>query len=123
MATIECIHKLGGVNNVVSVSWFNIPANSDGGFIEMPNHSDKTVQFFGVFGGATSKIQGSNDERVMTDYASSIWYDLTDVNGMAVSKSSAGASVIMENPRYVRSIVTGGDGTTSITIVICAKRG
>lgn len=123
MPTVDCTHKLGGVNNVVSVSWFSMPADSEGGHIEMPNHSDKTVQFYGIFGGASIKIQGSNDERVSTDYASSAWYDLSDTSGNSVSKSSAGASVIMENPRFVRSIVTGGDGTTSINAVICAKRG
>ena len=123
MAFIDCFHRLGGVNNVVSVSWLNIPLDSDGGFIEMPNHSDKTVQFFGMFGGATAKLQGSNDERVYTEYASSEWYDLTDVNGNAVSKTSGGACVIMENPRFVRCSVAGGDGTTLINIVICAKRG
>lgn len=114
--------KNGGVNAVISVSWFNVPLDEDGAYIELPNHSDKTVHCFGTFGGGSITLYGSNDTRVVTDLANASWVALKDIQGNVITMNAAGMAFIPDNPRYIKVRTTGGDGTTAISAVICAKR-
>ena len=119
---VECVLKKGGVNRVTTVSWLNVPQDDEGLYIELPNHQDKTVHFFGTFGGATASMYGSNDERVISDPKNADWILLVDAQGNVMSKTSAAMERVIDNPRFLKSEVTGGDWTTSINIVMCAKQ-
>ena len=105
-------------------TWGDIPADEVGKQIYIPNHSDKTLQIFGSFtGGAVVSIEGSNDPRAKDDPASAVWWTVLNAQGNALSVSSAGGHLILDNPIYIRPKVVGGDISTAITAILCAKRG
>ena len=76
--------------------------------------SQRCVTITGTFGGATVTLQGSNDG---TNY-----FTLTDLQTTAISKTSAALEQVAELPLLVKPVVTGGDGTTSITVIITMLR-
>ena len=95
----------------VVVEWPNL-GNGDSGevFLGM-DLADKTVQVKGTFGtGGTVVIEDDQD------------IVLTDPQDNALSFTSKGTKVIMENPVKLNPRVTAGDGTTSITVIISATR-
>lgn len=74
--------------------------------------SDKTVQWFGTFGTATVALEGSND-------GGTTWAALKDANGTDLSAlATADVRTILENPQMIRPAITGGDGTTSLTVIL-----
>lgn len=96
--------------------------NADGAAIEMPGSADRTIQFTGTFGsGGTVILQGSN---ALAPVASTDadWFTLTDPQGNAISKTAASGEAVTELTRWIRPKVTAGDGTTSITARLLAKR-
>jgi len=108
--------------NTVGFSW--VLANGDTGQpIAIPDFSDKTMQIFGTFGsGGSVTMEGSNDPRVISAPGSAVWFTLVDPQANAITKTSAGGEVILENPIWIRPNCTAGDGTTALTINIAAKR-
>lgn len=102
-------------NGVLAV-WSGLLNGDDGSPFVVPDWADRTVQFDGTFGvGGTIKLQGSNDNVT--------YFDLTDPQGNAISKTAAGLEVAEEAPLYIKPIVTAGDGTTSLRCLIFARRG
>lgn len=75
--------------------------------------SDKAVQWFGTFGaGGSISIEGSND-------GGTTWAVLKDPNGTDLSALvAADVRAILENPQMIRPVVAGGDGTTSLTVIL-----
>jgi hypothetical protein len=104
------------------VTW--VLANTDTGQPwEIANYSDKTFQIFGTFGsGGSVTMQGSNDPRVITDADNAVWFTLVDPQANAITKTSAGGETILENPLYIRPQCTAGDGTTALTVIVCARK-
>lgn len=95
----------------------NALLNSDdgGGGVTCPNAGGRTIQVSGTFGtGGTVIAEGSND--------GTNWYPINDLGGTAISFTAAGLKGIREDCVFVRPRVTAGDGTTSITVVISARR-
>lgn len=123
MATVSAEHIANGIMGSVVTKWLSMPQDSDGGYVTIANHSDKTVQIYGVFGGCSVVIEGSNDPLVESDINNSTWWTLKNWDGEAMTKTAAGGWVILDNPIYVRAKTTGGDGTTSVNVVLCSKRG
>lgn len=99
------------------IGWTGLLNGDTGAAVEMVDFADKTVTFTGTFGaGGTIKLQGSNDN--------SNWFDMTDGQGNAISKTAAGMELVAEGPRYIRPSVTAGDGTTSLAAqVLCRRTG
>ena len=82
---------------------------------ERPGWADRCVQVFGTFGtGGTVVIEGSNDG---TNYAT-----LADAQGNALSITTAKIEEITCVTRYIRPRITGGDGTTSLTVILSARK-
>lgn len=90
--------------------------NSDGSPVNLNRMSDRCVTVSGTFGsGGTLVIEGSNDG---TNY-----YTLNDLQGNALSFTSAKIEGISELPTYIRPRVTAGDGTTSLNVYMnCVGR-
>lgn len=67
----------------------------------MPTGTHGFFQVEGTFGGATAKLQGSNDN--------TNWADL-DIAGTAtaLAHTAAGGSEFVASCRYIRPLVTGG---------------
>lgn len=86
-----------------------------GAALELPGWADRSVQITGTFGaGGTCVIEGSNDG---TNYVT-----LNNLQGSALSLTSATVKGIAEITRYIRPRISGGDGTTSLTITILARK-
>lgn len=113
--------KPNDTTNARFIMWPNMANGDTGQPLEIQRYPDKTVHIYGTFGaGGSVTIQGSNDPRVISDPSNAVWTTLTDPQANALTKTSAAIEVILESPRYIRPSVTAGDGTTSITVVICA---
>lgn len=101
-------------SDVQIVTWTPLANGDSGSAIEMGRHADKSVQILGTFGsGGTVVFQGSND--------GTNWVTLNNLQGTALSVTSATIKGVAEMTRYVRPSVTAGDGTTSITVVMAAR--
>lgn len=83
---------------------------------ENPGQADRSIQVTGTVGaGGNLRIEGSND--------GSTWATLTDPQGNALDFTSAKIEQVSEITRYIRPRVTAGDGTTSFTVTMLARRG
>ena len=103
------------VNGAILMTWEAL-GNADGGApYALPFAADITVQAIGTFGGATVKLQGSNNG---TD-----WFDLTKAGGTsAASFTAAGGATVNENPAFIRPATSGGTGTDVDVIVALHAR-
>lgn len=103
---------------VVQVTWTGLTqATLDTGSpISLAEYSDKTFQTFGTFGGSGALlIEGSND-------GGTTWAPLSNRQGTAMSFTAAGMNTSQDRPILVRPRVTGGDGTTSLTVAAACHR-
>lgn len=97
------------------IQWSGLLQGDDGEPFEMPSMSDRSVQVHGTFGaGGTLVIEGSNDG---VNY-----FPLTDPQGNALSFTSAKIEQVSEITLWLRPRVTAGDGTTSLTVTMLARR-
>jgi hypothetical protein len=99
------------------VQWTGLTKTTDdsGSPVELPNHSDRSVQVTGTFGtGGSVRIEGSNDG---TNYA-----PLTDPQGNDLNITAAKIEAISEATRYIRPRVTAGDVSTALAVTILFKR-
>ncbi|MEY4375866.1 MAG: hypothetical protein RJB26_416 [Pseudomonadota bacterium] len=102
-------------DGVQLVTWTGLLNGDDGAPVELPTHSDRSVQVVGTFGaGGSLSIEGSNDG---TNYAT-----LNTPASVALAITAAGIKAVLELPRYIRPRVTAGDGTTSLTAVLLVRR-
>lgn len=103
------------VNGAVILAWEALGNADDGAPYAVPYAADITVQVIGTFGGATVKLQGSND--------GTNWFDLTKRGGTsAASFTAAGGASSNENPAYIRPVTSGGTGTDVDVIVAIHAR-
>lgn len=113
---------LEDAGDVRKASWGPLIADQKGRGWKTPRTPDKTFHVFGVLGGAAVTFQGSNDPRVAGTPGSADWQTLRDAQGEAytVSDITIAMDVLLPNPLFIRPVVTGGDGTTAINVVIVA---
>lgn len=109
----------GSVNDgsVTVYQWTPLTtANSDGAPVGAVQYADRSVQVTGTFGaGGSITFQGSND--------GTNWATLNTAQGAAVALTAANQlKQLVEIPRFIRPFVTAGDGTTSITAIMVARR-
>lgn len=120
MATIAYTHTEDGSVNDGSVSVFRwtplTTTNPDGEPIGAVQYADRSVQVVGTFGaGGSITFQGSND--------GTNWAALNTAQGSLIAlTASSQLKQIVEIPRYIRPYVTAGDGTTSVTAILVARR-
>lgn len=90
-----------GDGATVRLIWTPVTENDTCAPAYLPEYSDKSVQVFGTFGGASVAIQGSNDGG--TTYAV-----LHDPSGTAIAVVVAGFKAVLENTEYFKPVATGG---------------
>jgi hypothetical protein len=96
------------------VTWTGLLNTDDGAPADWVDYSDRCFQVTGTFGaGGSVTIQGSND--------GTNWASLADPQGNALVFTSQRIEQALELPRYVRPLVTAGDGTTNLTVTLCMK--
>lgn len=109
--------------NVQIVTWEGLTTNDTGQPWERADHQDKCVQIIGNFGSnATCTLQGSNLPNPGSAYDSTDWFSLTDPQANAIAKTAAAGEEILENPRWIRPVVTSGT-SPDLDIIICATKG
>lgn len=112
------VHLSADGDNVDVVTWSGLLQSSSdvGAPYECPGASDRSVQLGGTLGiGGVVTIEGSNNG---VDYAA-----LTDPQGNAIALNAIGAiEAVSELTRYIRPRVTGGNGSTDLTLTLLAKR-
>lgn len=88
-------------------TWASMANGDTGAPVEWGQYADRSIQFDGTFGtGGTIKWQVSND--------GTNWFDATDPQGNAISKTAAALEQVAEATRWARPNVTAGDGTTAL---------
>ena len=98
----------------VIATWANMQNGDDGQPIELANFADRSVQVFGTFGaGGNVRIEGSIDG---TNYA-----PLTDPQGNNLDINTAKIEAVIELVRWIRPVVTAGDGSTALTVTMLLK--
>src|SRR3972149_6632201 len=101
---------------VTAYEWVALLANEDGEWVALGAYSDKSVHVYSTFGGATVTLEGSSEDMPSATNAVS----LTDPTQTLISITAKGMKQVLENPLYFRPKVTGGDGTTSLTVrLVC----
>jgi hypothetical protein len=115
MATIAPTHaQPSGQTQMVTWAALTNTTTDVGNAVELPYAKKLTVQIIGTFGtGGNLRFQGSND--------GTNWAALNDVTGTALNFTVAGIEAAVELPRYLRPAITAGDGTTSLTCILCAS--
>lgn len=115
MATIQHSTDIV-VGGTLRVTWAGLTTTNDvGSPVEAPDHTFKEVQVFGTFGaGGNLRVQGSLDD-------GTTWAALNDPQGNALNITTAEIQRVQESTATVRPLVTAGDGTTSLTVVMILK--
>ena len=107
-------------DGVARAEWKNLRNGDTGSLIRMARFSDKTVQVIVEAAGTGDAItmEGSPD-------GGTTFGELHNPQGGLLSADLTGATishpeVISESPESIRPNVSGGDGTTDLTVVITA---
>lgn len=105
-----------GDKSVIKVSWALMALNDTGAPFNFTAWVDRSVQVTGTFGAAGNmRWQGSNDGGA--NYAV-----LSDPQGTALNLTAANFKQVTEIAEMQRPNITGGDGTTSLTVTLIARR-
>lgn len=99
--------------NMLVITWTPVTEADTCAPAACGDFADRSVQFDGTFGGATVKLQGSNN--------GSAYADLTDPQGNAISKTSAALEAVMELTAYTKPVISGGT-SQSLTITLIGRR-
>lgn len=105
-----------GDDSVLLLGWSGLLLTDTGSAVQFAKYADRCIQVTGTFGAAGSvTLEGSND--------GSSWFTLSKMSGGPATFTAAGGSQILDNPLFVRPNVTAGDGTTDLTVTLCARTG
>lgn len=113
MALKEWQRSVVDDRGVLLPTWGPLAAGDTTNAYEGSYFSDRSVQVVGTFGGAHAIIQGSHD--------GTNWSTINDPQGVPLDFSSAGLKQLQEITRYIRPLLTGGDGTTALTVYLLAR--
>lgn len=112
--------------NYVMVQWTGLLNGDDGEyFTGALEYGDRCVQIGGTFGtGGALSIQGTNFIPPFNNASNPTNpLTLTDPQGNNLSGiNAARIETIMEVPAAIRPLVTGGDGSTSLTVIFTGRR-
>lgn len=100
------------------VTWTGILVGGDGARFNAATLTGRSVQVAGELGGSTVTFEGSN---LANPAADADWTTLPDLAGSPVSFSAAGLKAIGAVSLWVRPKVTGGDGTTLVTVSLLGQ--
>lgn len=113
MATIPHSRAATGSSVAFVATWPSMAQGDSGDPLPFSQYADKSVQVAGTFGGATLRVEGSND--------GTNWATLTDPQGNDLLITSAKIEMVTEATLWVRPVVVSGDGTTSLTVSMLCK--
>lgn len=105
-------------NGVTKVTWTGLLDGDTGAWVFLGRYADKTVGVIVVASGAGDEITMQGSQNGGDDFG-----ELHDPQGGLLSAVLVGATiadleVISESPEAIRPSVTGGDGTTNLTVIM-----
>jgi hypothetical protein len=118
MATVAYTVLYESVNCKI-IKWTGLTTtNNDGApYILAGKYADKNAQVLGTFGvGGSVAVEGTNQ------ITSADWVALNDPAQAVIAITAAKVKQILENTLQIRPHVTAGDGTTSLTCLICIRK-
>lgn len=105
-----------GDDSVLLLDWAGLLNADQGSAVQFAKYADRCVQVTGTFGAAGSvTVEGSNN--------GVNWFPLSRMAGGPATFTAAGGAQILDNPLFMRPNVTAGDGTTNLTVSLCARTG
>lgn len=113
MATINATRAQTQNTKAFVQQWEGMQADDDGQPLGNSQYTDRSVQVVGIFGGATLRVEGSNN--------GDDWAVLTDPQGNDLNFIAAKLELVSEATKYIRPLVIGGDGTTSLSVYLLVK--
>ena len=113
MATISSTRTSTQSSVAFVATWASLAVGDDGGALPFSQYTDRSVQVFGVFDGATLRIEGSND--------GANWATLTDPQGNDLLITSSKIEMVTEASAYLRPFVVGGGASTDLTVCMLCK--
>ena len=123
MAVVQAVNVKTPHDGPVEMwEWADMANGDTGTFVILPRHGDKSVHAYGTFGaGGTVTFRGSN-ETPATEANASIVHSPSETNLTLTATAGAGLKQVLEAPYSVSPKVTAGDGTTSLTVLLCVRR-
>ena len=105
----------------VEVRWPNMENGDTGGPVALPQYPDKTVQVVGTFStGGSVEMEGSPEAAP----GAGDWGGLHNPQGTLISFGVGALEndpmVLAENTRVMRPVVSAGDSSTDVTVVVIA---
>ena len=112
MAEISPLKEPEGRGRTYRVIWTNLANNDTGAPVSLPGAADVTIQVFGTFGtGGTVTMEGCLEATPVN------YFSLKDPQGNAMTYTAADAEMVSQVSTHIRPNITGGDGSTSLTII------
>lgn len=115
-ASITGVKPVTGAGDYALITWNLTTADPTGDAVAYHDFSDRTVQAFGTFGGATIEWQGSLD-------GGTTWVVLTDPQGTALTKTAAFLEAVQEAVPLIRPKLTVVGVGATITAILYARGG
>jgi hypothetical protein len=111
-AITATINMVGSPDGVPSVVWSALTPGDTGTPYLVRNRYGfvGSVQISGTFGGATVKLQQSND--------GTTWFDAVDTLGGAISATADDIAEISLAAIYLKPVITGGAGSSVNVIIV-----
>lgn len=113
MATRNHVRQPTGNTAALVAAWTGLLLGDEGDALPFSAYTDRSVQVFGTFGGATLRVEGSND--------GANWATLTDPQGNDLLITSAKLEMVAEATLMIRPKVVGGDGTTNLSVYMLCR--
>lgn len=113
MATRAAVVEKFGRDSV-RITWSGLLNTDSGEAVTFGVYTDRSVQVVGTFGtGGTVTMQGSNDN---TNFVA-----LSDARGAALAINTARIEQIEDLSYSIKPVITAGDGTTNLKVVLFAR--
>ena len=101
------------------ITWTLTDLDGVGSPVNRSLAADKTVQIGGTFNSGTVTLQGSNDDPKQVNPMQ--WDTLHDPLGVAITATAVKIVAIMENPLFIRPVMTGTVGAASVKVTMVSK--
>lgn len=116
--TYPALPVTGDFDDVIVVEWTGLLNGDTMAPVQLPNLVDRSIQVAGTFGvGGNLRVQGTNFSTYINEVP------LSDAQGNILDVTAAKIEQILEMTLFIAGAVTAGDGTTSLTVRLLAKRG
>ena len=124
MATIEPVFTVNVEE--IGIVWEALVTTSlPGKAVDIAKYSDMHVTIYGTWDTSTVTMQGTDDPRGNpdhADHANAAWLTLPDPQGNAIAPTADGMEQILDNPKWIRPLMSSAGASSDIDVAITAIR-